>query len=72
MLMLDTVGRDPALFVAHLAVLAAVTLVGSLAAARTIEALVRAFAAVEQARGRRALSPRGVTPRIGEIRSAED
>ncbi len=34
----------------------------------TLEEVV---AAVEQARGRRALSPRGVTPRIGEIRSAE-
>lgn len=38
MLMLDTVGRDPALFVAHLVVLVAIVLVGSLAAARTIEA----------------------------------
>jgi lipooligosaccharide transport system permease protein len=38
MLMLDTVGRNPALFVVHIAVLVAVTVAGSLAAARTIEA----------------------------------
>jgi lipooligosaccharide transport system permease protein len=38
MLMLDTIGRNPALFVAHIAVLAAIAVAGSLAAARTIEA----------------------------------
>lgn len=38
MLMLDTVGRNPALFVAHLVVLLAITAVGALLAARTIEA----------------------------------
>lgn len=38
MLMLDTVGRDPLLFVIHLVVLAAITVIGAMAAARTIEA----------------------------------
>jgi lipooligosaccharide transport system permease protein len=38
MLMLDTIGRDPLLFVIHVGVLVAVTVLGSLAAARTIEA----------------------------------
>jgi lipooligosaccharide transport system permease protein len=38
MLMLDTLGRDPLLFTIHVAVLAAVTTIGSYAAARTIEA----------------------------------
>jgi lipooligosaccharide transport system permease protein len=38
MLMLDTLGRNPALFVAHIAVLVAIAVAGALAAARTIEA----------------------------------
>jgi lipooligosaccharide transport system permease protein len=38
MLMLDTIGRDPLLFVIHVAVLVAITLTGAVLAARTIEA----------------------------------
>jgi lipooligosaccharide transport system permease protein len=38
MLMLGTVGRDPVLFVLHLAVLAAITILGAFAATRTFEA----------------------------------
>ena len=38
MLMLDTVGRDPLLFVIHVVVLVVITAIGSFAAARTIEA----------------------------------
>ena len=38
MLMLGTVERDPVLFVIHLAVLVAITLIGAALAARTIEA----------------------------------
>jgi lipooligosaccharide transport system permease protein len=42
MLMLDTVGRDPVLFVIHIAVLAALAGIGLMLAARTFEArLVR-------------------------------
>ena len=42
MLMLDTVGRDPVLFLVHIGVLATITLIGAILAARTIEArLVR-------------------------------
>jgi lipooligosaccharide transport system permease protein len=42
MLMLDTVGRDPLLFVIHIAVLLALTSIGAMLAARTFEArLVR-------------------------------
>jgi lipooligosaccharide transport system permease protein len=38
MLMLETVGRDPLLFVIHIGVLVAITTIGALLAARTIEA----------------------------------
>ena len=38
MLMLDTIGRDPLLFVIHIGVLATITALGALLAARTIEA----------------------------------
>jgi lipooligosaccharide transport system permease protein len=38
MLMLGTIGRDPLLFVIHIAVLATITAIGALLAARTIEA----------------------------------
>ena len=38
MLMLETVGRNPALFVVHIAVLVAITAIGARLAARTIEA----------------------------------
>lgn len=42
MLMLDTVGRDPLLFLVHIGVLATITVIGAILAARTIEArLVR-------------------------------